>query len=411
MSPTLAPRGIVRSLAIVAVFAQLALQSHAAGAGTVNDPHIGQVERGLQPEFYLAGEPRTTYTLAERLKFYHVPAVSIAVIDNYRVVWARGYGFRDVADRAPANATTLFQAASMSKPVFAAAALRLFEQRKLDLDADVNSMLHSWKVPPPPGNSTQRVTLRRTLNHTAGTNVHGFGGYDRSAPIPTLVQVLDGSPPANSEPIRVVKLPGGPSKYSGGGTTIGQQLAIDLTDQSFPDFMQQTLLGPLGMTNSTFQQPLPEPLWPRAATGYHVNGAAVYRSWHVYPEMAAAGLWTTASDLATFVIAIQNALRGETGGPITGHNGGNEGFQGEFVGLIHGGRGLVILTNSDNGIRLAREIVHSVAVAYGWPVLSPKPKTALTRSIGLPWCRWLDSTLPDRAATASRSACGSRAQR
>ncbi len=389
---------------------QLSLQSTTALAKESDDPHIAQVEAGLQTAVYLTGRPRTTYTLGARMNYYQVPAVSLAVIDNYRIAWARAYGYRDVATHASADATTLFQAASMSKPVFAAAALHLFEARELDIDADVNSMLRSWKVPQPPRNISGDVTLRRILTHTAGTNVHGFEGYDRDARTPTLVEVLNGAPPANNKAIRIVEPPGGSPDYSGGGTTIGQQLVIDITGQSFPTFMQQTLLGPLRMSNSTFAQPLPRLLWSRAATGYYVNGAPVHRSWHVYPEMAAAGLWTTATDLAKFVIAIQSALRGQANGPITPtiahemttpsapgshfalgpevgtgffrHTGGNEGFRGDFVGLVHGGRGVVIMTNSDAGLLLAPEIIASVAVAYGWPVLAPKPKTALTLDRG-----------------------------
>lgn len=400
-------RGVtLLGLALSVICIQLLLQRTTANAEAINDPHIAQVERGVQTAFYLSGQPRKTYSLTTRMKYYNVPAVSVAVIDNYQIVWARGYGNRDVAARAPADATTLFQAASMSKPVFAAAVLRLFQERKLDINADVNSMLRSWKVPPPTGKIVGYVTLRRILTHTAGTNVRGFTGYGRDAPIPTLVDILNGAPPANSKPVRIVEPPGGPSDYSGGGTTIGQQLAIDVAGQSFPVFMQRKLLGPLGMSKSTFLQPLPRSLWPLAATGYYVDGKPVHRGWHVYPEMAAAGLWTTASDLAKFVIAIQSALRGQAAGPITPtiahemttpntpgshfalgpevgagffrHTGGNEGFRGEFVGLVRGGRGVVIMTNSDAGLLLAPEIITSVAVAYRWPVFAPKPKASLT---------------------------------
>lgn len=384
---------------------QVALQQAPAPAKTVSDPIVAQVEHGLQTAFYLTGRPRKTYALAARMKYYNVPAVSIAIVDNYRVTWARAYGYRDAGTHAPAGATTLFQAASMSKPVFAAAVLRLFEERHLNINADVNSMLRSWKVPPPSGKISGYVTLRRILTHTAGTNVHGFRGYDREAPMPTLVQVLNGTPPANSAPIRIVKPPGGPSDYSGGGTTIGQQLAIDVSGQPFSVFMQRMLLGPLGMSSSTFAQPLPRTLWARAASGYYASGAPVHGKWHVYPEMAAAGLWTTPTDLAKFVIAIQNALRGQSGNAITHkiavemttpnvpgshfalgpgvgpgvfrHSGANEGFRGEFVGLVHGGRGAVIMTNSDAGLSLAAEILNSIAVAYKWPVLAPKAKTPL----------------------------------
>ena len=187
------------------------------------------------------------------MRHFRVPAVSIAVIDNYRVVWVHAAGLRNVASNAPALTTTLFQAASMSKAVAAAGFLRLFEDKQLDLDADVNTMLRSWHVPQPPDTSSERVTLRRLLSHTAGVNVHGFIGYDRDATLPTLVQVLDGVAPANSEAIRVTAVPGSKTDYSGGGTSIAQQVAVDVTGEPFPTFMQQTVLRPLDMTSRYFR--------------------------------------------------------------------------------------------------------------------------------------------------------------
>lgn len=356
-----------------------------------------QITTGLESAYYIAGEPRETHALTAQMRHYRVPAVSVAVIDGYRVTWRYA---------ASATSTTLFQAASMSKPVAAAAILRLFEERNLSLDADVNGLLRSWKVPPAPNGSNERVTMRRLLSHSAGVNVHGFEGYDRDAPLPALLQVLDGAPPANSPAIRVTAIPGSATEYSGGGTSIAQQVAVDVSGRPFPVFMQQQLLAPLGMNDSTFEQPLPEALWPRAADGHYANGKPVHRGWHVYPTMAAAGLWTTATDLATFVIAIQNALRGKGEPPIDAtvaremttkasdgfglgpevqplyfsHNGANEGFQGIFIGLKQGGKGVVVMTNSDNGLLLADEIVHAVAKVYDWPVLQPQPKTALALS-------------------------------
>jgi CubicO group peptidase (beta-lactamase class C family) len=364
-----------------------------------------QISSGLESAYYIAGMPRVHHTLAEEMRRYRVPAVSMAVIDNYRVVWTYASGLRDVASNAPATAGTLFQAASMSKAVAAAAILRLFEQRHLSLDAGANTMLRSWHVPPG-RNSPDGVTMRRLLSHTAGINVHGFAGYDRDAAVPTLVEVLDGVPPATNEAIRVVNAPGRAASYSGGGTSIAQQLAVNVSGKPFPMFMRQTLLAPLDMTNSSFDQPLPLALWPHAANGYYSDGRPVHRGWHVYPTMAAAGLWTTPTDLAKFVIAIQNALRGRGHAPIDStaaremttqasqgfglgpevqpgyfsHNGANEGFQGIFIGLTQRGKGVVVMTNSDNGLQLADEVVHSVAKVYEWPVLQPQSKTAIAVS-------------------------------
>ena len=338
------------SLTVVASI--LALSSAAAAQRGVP---AAQILSGLEGKYYLAGAPRIPHTLTERMRAYHVPGASIAVIDDYRVVWKYAAGLRDVAAAEPVTTATLFQAASMSKPVAAAGILRQFEQRHLSLDADVNTLLRSWHLAMP-ANSTQLVTMRRLLSHSAGINVHGFAGYDRDAQLPSLLQVLNGAPPANSPVIRVTGVPGSKTEYSGGGTSIAQQVAVDVSGEPFAPFTQQTLLGPLGMRNSTFDQPLPEVLWTRAADGYYGNGKPVHRGWHVYPTMAAAGLWTTPADLATFVIAVQNALRGRGEPPIDAtvarematrasqgfglglgvaagyfaHNGANEGFQGNF---------------------------------------------------------------------------------
>ncbi len=418
------------SLTVVASI--LALSSAAAAQRGVP---AAQILSGLEGKYYLAGAPRIPHTLTERMRAYHVPGASIAVIDDYRVVWKYAAGLRDVAAAEPVTTATLFQAASMSKPVAAAGILRQFEQRHLSLDADVNTLLRSWHLAMP-ANSTQLVTMRRLLSHSAGINVHGFAGYDRDAQLPSLLQVLNGAPPANSPVIRVTGVPGSKTEYSGGGTSIAQQVAVDVSGEPFAPFTQQTLLGPLGMRNSTFDQPLPEVLWTRAADGYYGNGKPVHRGWHVYPTMAAAGLWTTPADLATFVIAVQNALRGRGEPPIDAtvarematrasqgfglglgvaagyfaHNGANEGFQGIFIGLDSGGRGVVVMTNSENGILLADEVVHSVAKAYHWPVMQSEPKktipltTAMMRDVAGTYAAKLDGEHLTLKVTTGQSA-------
>jgi CubicO group peptidase (beta-lactamase class C family) len=392
---------IKRCIAIASTFLVLAVSPVSTAPAGVADSRQASVLAGLEGLYYIAGQPRMPHTLADRMRFYRVPAASIAVIDNFTIAWTFAAGLRDVGSDAPATTTTLFQAASMSKAVAAAGILRLFQEKDLSLDANVNTLLTSWHLPEA-GTTSSNVTMRRLLSHSAGINVHGFTGYDRDAQLPTVLEVLDGAPPANSAAIRLTGIPGAKTEYSGGGTTIAQQVATDVSGEPFPAFMQQTLLSPLGMNDSTFEQPLPKALWPRAADGYYSDEKPVHRGWHVYPTMAAAGLWTTPTELATFVIAIQNALRGEGRPPIDAtvarelttkasesfglgpalapgyfmHNGANEGFQGTFIGLTTGGRGVVVMTNSGNGVALAEEIVHAVAETYRWPVLRPEPKRA-----------------------------------
>ncbi len=331
----------------------------------------------------------------------HVPGVSIAVIHNGAIEWAQGFGVKSLGG-APVTAETLFQAGSISKPVSALAALKLVEEKKLSLDADINTELSSWKLPDSAAAKGKPVTLRELLTHTGGTTVHGFPGYASDAPVPTLVQVLNGEKPANTPAIRIETEPGTKWNYSGGGITIMQQAMIDVSHETFPKLLHDTVLEPIGMTHSTFEQPLPADWSALAATPYLGDGKPVPGGAHVYPEMAAAGLWTTASDLARYAIEVQRSLAGEAnhvlsqemtkqmltpgmgkwglgveiGGkpdrPYFTHGGVDEGFEAllvayEPVANEQGGDGAVVMTNAQGGTRLAMEVLRSIAAEYGWP--------------------------------------------
>src|SRR6202008_2867755 len=195
-------------------------------------------------------------------------------------------------------------AGSISKPVAAAGMLALVQEGKLSLDEDVNQKLKSWKVPENEFTREQKVTLRRLASHTAGLTVHGFPGYEVGEKLPTLVQILNGEKPANTLPIRVDLVPGTKERYSGGGVTIEQQVMMDVTGKAFPALMKETVLDKIGMSDSSYEQPLPEAWAARTPTGTYQDGKPVHGKWHVYPEMAAAGLWTTPGDLAKFAIEI-----------------------------------------------------------------------------------------------------------
>jgi CubicO group peptidase (beta-lactamase class C family) len=291
----------------------------------------------------------------------------------------------------------MFQAGSISKPLAAMAALRLVEQGKLSLDADVNTLLTSWKLPNDPVAAGKPVTLRELLTHTAGITVHGFPGYASTAPVPTLVQVLNGEKPANTPAIRSEAVPGAHWKYSGGGYIVIQQTLVDVTREPFPRLLHDTVLDPIGMSHSTYEQPLPQALQRFAATPYHGDGKPIEGGAHTYPEMAAAGLWTTPTDLARYAIEVEESLQGKAnrvlsvemtrrmvtpgmgdwglglaiGGaasnPYFTHGGQNAGFCNDLVAYERSGEGAVVMTNSDNGSRIAAEILNSIAAEYGWP--------------------------------------------
>jgi CubicO group peptidase (beta-lactamase class C family) len=340
-------------------------------------------------------EPPLQMSLKQLMDVFQIPGFSIAVIDDYKIVWAKGYGVTDVGSDTPVTTQTLFQAGSISKPVAATGALYLVEHGKLSLDEDVNEKLKSWKVPENQFTKEQKVTLRRLMSHTAGLTVHGFPGYDVDAPLPTLVQILNGEKPANTAPIRVDVVPGTLERYSGGGVTIEQQLMIDVTGQPFPQFMKANVLDKVGMSNSSYRQPLPSDWTGRTAAGTYANGKAVHGRWHIYPEMAAAGLWTTPTDLAKFAIEIALSKQGKANHVLSekmtnemltpvkddaalglfldkqnpgqfGHDGDDEGFQALLTMNANTGKGLAIMANSERGIAAGEFVLLAVAKEYAW---------------------------------------------
>jgi CubicO group peptidase (beta-lactamase class C family) len=367
------------------------------------EQRIQRIQDGLLPAVLMKGAPVQTSKLADRMAALHVPGVSVAVIHDGAIEWARGFGVTKIGGT-PVTPDTLFQAASISKSVTALAVLRLVQAGKLDLDTDVNRYLKTWKVPDNEFTAKTKVTLRELLTHTAGMTVHGFPGYAAGAPVPTLVQVLNGEKPANTPAIRVDTTPGTMWRYSGGGYVIVQQLLEDVTGKPFPKLMQEMVLGPIGMTRSTYEQPLPAARLSEAAMAYRQDGQPVVGGPHTYPEMAPAGLWTTPSDLARYAMEVQKSLGGksdrvlsaamarqmvrpgmnnwglgpETGGgkdhPYFTHSGANEGFQCDFV-AYDNGDGAVIMTNSDAGGQLATEILRTIAYEYKWPDFQPTEQT------------------------------------
>jgi CubicO group peptidase (beta-lactamase class C family) len=346
-------------------------------------------------------EPPLEMTIQQLMDAFKVPGLSVAVIDNYKIAWAKGFGVTEPGGHAPVTTRTLFQAGSISKPVAAAGALWLVEHGKLSLDEDVNQKLKTWKVPENEFTAKQKVTLRRLMSHSAGLTVHGFPGYAVGEPVPTLVEIFNGQKPANTDPIRVDFVPGSKMRYSGGGVTIEQQLAMDVTGKPFPEFMRETVLEKAGMKDSTYEQPIPAVRAPLTATGTRADGTAIAGRWHIYPEMAAAGLWTTPTDLANFAIEIALSKQGkanhvlsekmtremltpqikseEGGGSVGlafflgpqvpdqfGHNGSDEGFQANLVMFADSGQGLAIMGNSDAFFHVAPHVQEAVAKAYGW---------------------------------------------
>ena len=340
------------------------------------------------------------YTLEQVMERFHVPGISIAVVKNFEVQWARGYGVADIEAGTRVTPRTTFQAASISKPVTAMAFLAAARAGRVSLDTDVNSLLRSWRIPRSPETTDVPVTPRALFSHTSGSDDgFGFPGYAPDDPRPTLVQILDGSKPSNVGPVRFARPPFQVSKYSGGGTVIMQLAMEEALGKPFATLMREAVLEPLGMKESSYEQPLPADRQANTARAHSSAGAAMGPKWHVYPEQAPAGLWTTPSDLARVAIELQRALRG--GGKVLTpvlaremvtpvgvgpfavgfsierrgegwyfmHSGGNWGFRCDLVAHVRKGYGVVVMTNGDGGGAVITEVEARIAAAYGWDSL------------------------------------------
>ncbi|HEY2707221.1 MAG TPA: serine hydrolase domain-containing protein [Caulobacteraceae bacterium] len=329
-------------------------------------------------------------TIQQRMALYEAPGVSIALIDDDRIAWSRHYGVADKSSGRRVDDDTLFEASSIAKVVTALVTLRLVREGKLSLDADVNSELVSWKLPGTPFTATERVTVRRLLSHTGGVNVHGFGGYAPGTPLPTALQTLQGVPPANNVPITVDETPGSAFRYSGGGYEILAQLVEDVARQPYDQFARSRVLVPANMRHSLITATLPV---DRGARGYE-GGAPVPRL--VYPELGAAGLMSTAADLARLAIEmdrelharsdrildqslIKQMLSRQTGGWGLGvslsppgkerwwsKDGANTGYSSLLFMYPDRRQGAAIMTNGASQSGFVYEIAASLAREYGW---------------------------------------------
>ncbi|MBK5292641.1 MAG: beta-lactamase family protein, partial [Acidobacteriia bacterium] len=257
--------------------------------------------------------------LAGRMRHYATPGLSIAVVDGGRIAWAHGYGVLQQTRSKPARVTarTLFQMASISKPVASIGALRMVERGELSLDEDVNAKLSSWKLPSNDFTARQPVTLRRLLTHTAGIRSGQLPGYTASEPLPSLLDALRGGSVINTPLVRVDFLPGSRCSYSNGGFLVVQQLMSDAAHKPFPDLMRQLVLKRAGMKRSTYRQPLPDKWKKEASSGHRITGKPIPGRWHAFPEQAAVGLWSTPSDLARLAIELSRAFNGQSRGLIS----------------------------------------------------------------------------------------------
>lgn len=337
-------------------------------------------------------------TLPELMRMFGVPGMSVAVIRDSRIHWAKGYGIADVETGAPVDTGTLFQAASISKPVAAMAVLKAVQDGRFGLDDDINSILKSWKLNGGEFTRERPVTPRTLTSHISGLgDAFGYPGYDPGTPLPTMVQLLEGRDPSNTGPIFMERAPWAAFEYSGGGVSLMQLALSDARGRPFAEILRNDVLKPIGMSRSTFEQPLPPTLDQNAARAHDATGKGRGPKWHVYPELAAAGLWTTPSDLARFAIEVERAARGESqrvlnkamatemltpvgvGSYAVGfsiakqgegwyfsHGGSNWGFQSNLIMHKVKGYGVAMMTNAEVGGPLMSEVLRRVRRAYAW---------------------------------------------
>ena len=344
------------------------------------------------------GHQIKTMTLQEAMTHFKVPAISFAVIQNDKISWVDAIGYTDSDHTKKVNTDTLFQAGSMSKSVAAITALSLVDRGTLNLDSAVNPLLRGWVISKPDKFKGDTVTLRQLLSMSSGLNVGGYYGYAPGQALPTLIQTLNGAKPANNPSVEMMYKPGSQYDYSGGAYEVVELLISSKTAISFVKNAEKYVLAPLGMTHSNYDQPLAEELTKNAAPATSSNGNTFNYKWRITPEYAAAGLWSTPTDLAKFVLSVMKAYQDKNGKVISTTTakealtqqknthyglgfviegkdkklrfmklGQNAGYQGWLVGFPNTGQGAVVMTNSDNGRELAQALIYAIAEAYQWP--------------------------------------------
>ena len=339
-----------------------------------------------------------TSTVAELMEEFGVPGVSVAVIQDFKIHWAKAYGVADVETGQLVDIETMFQAASISKPVAAMGVLRAVQDGLFSLDDDINDILDSWTLDGREFTRNRPVTPRTLTSHTSGLgDGFGFPGYDPEQPLPTTVQILEGHELSNVGSVFMEREPLTFYEYSGGGVTVMELALSDVRRRPFVDVLQEGVLAPIGMTRSSYAQPISPEHNQNAARAHDNNGESRGPKWHVYPEHAAAGLWTTPTDLARLIIEVQRSASGESNrvlsqsmiqemlnpvgvGPFAvgftvskvgegwyfSHGGSNWGFRALMLAHKVKGYGLVVMTNADQGSTVINEISRRIQYTYNW---------------------------------------------
>ncbi len=382
-------------LRVASVLAALLVALPVAAADLHDAAVDTALNSGLRPGVLEPGASLPHWSLQRRMDHHHVPGAAIAVLREGKLVHVAGYGVRAAGTDAPVNADTLFSVGSVSKVVTAATTLRLVADGRLDLDQNIQQHLTDWQVPGTAATPHPRITLRMLLSHTSGLGVHGFADYLPGEPLPSVLQTLDGVPPAKNRPVRLIYPPGERGDYSGGGVMVEQHVLETVSGQPLDSLARAQVFTPIGMSRSRFDDPPQDK--DNIAKAHDSSGAvtALPRGWQSFPEAGASGLWTSAADLGRFVAALGASYRGTDTflprplaidmmtrvspswhglGPrldgdgvrrIFHHGGSNDSYRAWIEGYLETGDGFVILTNGENGAALAAEIRNALSDVIG----------------------------------------------
>lgn len=326
--------------------------------------------------------------LIEKMKTHKLPGFSLAIIDNYEVVYSEQWGVKATTSEVAVNGSTAFSTASMSKPVTALLSVILEEKGLIDLNDPINDYLVRWKIPNNEFTTAMPVTWTHLLSHTSGaTQFSGFADFYEGDKIPTLVESLEGKLPRyNGVPLDFVFTPGSDWRYSGGGYTILQMALEDHFQKPLHILAQDYIFGPLGMVNTTMIQPNEAGFLTDVASVHDSKGDVIRSGIPITPQVAPSGMWSTPQDMAKLAIAMQKALRGDTDSAISsktahkltniislksssGHSlfgprsfgfdnidwmilgGSNTGVGGEILASMERGRGVIFFGNGDRANR------------------------------------------------------------
>lgn len=369
---------------------------------SITKSRIKSLEKGLLRAVYFKGQRPEKLRLVDRMAFYKVPGISIAVMDKFQIEWVKAYGYKDIIQYQKVTPETAFQVGELSQPVSAATVLRLVEENVLKLDEQLGTYFTEIAFAGRKFRPSEKIsiTLSSLLSHAAGFYPWTSSGYSRTSATPDLAQILRGEEPAQNYFSFRGFDPEAGVRFSDFNYVLLEKYLEDKTGKKLDELARKEVFSRLGLKNTFFGLPVSGDI----ASGHLREGPEVDGSWYKYPEQAARGLWSTPSDYLKFVIDLMDCARtGKKGllsaelarqmlspqAPQIGYGfrleGEHEKFKIYMKGKTHGyrtalliypalGQGVVVMTNSENGGVLIDEILRGLSAVYNWPDFKPEEK-------------------------------------